>query len=78
MLPVSTKLKLYNEIVLPYLDYCSVVWCECSSQLREKVKRIQNYGMRLILSQPARAPSEGMRHSNGGEECPDWHSFIGV
>ena len=60
VLPVSTKKKLYNAIALPYLDYCSVVWHECSVQLK-KVERIQNYRMRPILSQPARAPSDELR-----------------
>ena len=54
VLPASTKLKLYNAIVLPYLDYCSVVWCECSSQLRErrwKEFRITECGL-FSASQP--------------------------
>ena len=65
VLPASTKLKLYNAVVLPYLDYCSVVWHECTVQLSEKVERIQKSGMRFILSQPARAPSKDMRRALG-------------
>ena len=30
VLPVATKRKVYNALVLPHLDYCSVVWQECS------------------------------------------------
>ena len=45
------------------MDYCSVVWQECSRdlELRQKLERVQNYGMRLILSQPSRTHSEEMR-----------------
>ena len=40
---------------LPYLDYCSVVWQECSQHLRQKLERVQNYGMSCQdLRQPIR------------------------
>ena len=52
ILPVDTKKKMQN-----HLDYCCVVWQECSLELQRKVESIQNYGMRLILSKPARTPS---------------------
>ena len=41
--------------------YCLVVWQECSRELRQKLERVQNYGMRLILSKPPRTHSEEMR-----------------
>ncbi len=63
VLPVSTKIKLYNALVLPHVDYCSVVWQECGKVLQQKVERIQNYGMRLILSRPPRTPSKELRQS---------------
>ena len=61
MLPSTTKKQLYNALVLPHMDYCSVVWQECSRQLRQKLERVQNYGMRLILSQQPRTHCEEMR-----------------
>ena len=61
VLPSTTKKQLYNTLVLPHIDYCSVVWQECSRELRQKLERVQNYGMRLILSQPPRMHSEEMR-----------------
>ena len=55
VLPLTTmQEEIYNAIILPHLDYCSVVWYECAVSLRMKVERVQNYGMRLILSKPAR------------------------
>ena len=61
MLPSTTKKQLYNALVLSHMDYCSVIWQKCSRELRQKLERVQNYGMRLILSQPPRTHSEKMR-----------------
>jgi len=61
VLPVSTKVKLYNALVLPHTDYCSVVWHECGAVQQQQVERIQNYGMRLILAKPPRTPSSELR-----------------
>ena len=60
-LPEATKKNIYNALILPYLDYCCVVWQECSKTLQRSIERIQNYGMRLICSKPPRTPSEELR-----------------
>ena len=51
--------------LLPHLDYCSVVWQECSAVLAKKLERVQNYGMRLILSKSPRTHSEELREELG-------------
>ena len=49
VLPTRTKkYQLYNALVLPHTDICSVVWQECSRELRQKLERVQNYGMGLM------------------------------
>ena len=58
---VSLKSGLFNALIRPYLDYCSVVWQECSKVQQGKLEQIQNYGMRQILSMPPRTPSELLR-----------------
>jgi len=60
VLPPDIKKKIYNAMILPHLDYCSVVWQECMRDLR-KLERVQNYGMHIILAQPSRTPSEELR-----------------
>ena len=60
VLPPETK-KVYNALVLPHLDYCSVVWQECTIELQQKVEQIQNYGMHLILSKTPRTASSDLR-----------------
>ena len=63
VLPVNIKKTLYNALVLPHLDYCCVLWQECKVELQQKLERVQNYGMRLILSKPPRTPSEELRQN---------------
>ena len=65
VLPSALKKKVYNALVLPHLDYCSVVWQECVKELQLKVERIQNYGIRLILSKPPLTPSADLRKALG-------------
>ena len=59
--PTPTQLKIYNALVLPYLDYCCVVWYSCGSVLTQKVEQILNYGMRIITSSSRYIPSETVR-----------------
>ena len=34
VLPASLKKRIYNALVLPHLDYCSVVWQECTKSCK--------------------------------------------
>ena len=58
-LPID--LRLYKALVLPHLDYCSVLWHECGSVVTQKIERIQNYAFRIITSSPSRTPSDDFR-----------------
>ena len=66
VLPSDIKKKVCNALVLPHLDYCSVVWQECTKDLKMKIERVQNYGMHIILSQPPRTPSKRSRDKLNG------------
>ena len=45
----SDTLKLmYQSLVLPYFDYCSLVWRNCNETLKNKVQRLQNRAARVI------------------------------
>ena len=65
LLSSRTKKQIYNALVLPHFDYCSVVWQEWSMELGKKLERVQNYGMRLILSKPPRTHSEELLEELG-------------
>ncbi len=64
-IPINTRKLLFNALVRPHLDYCSVVWHACSSKLTDRVESIQNYGMRVILGKPPRTPSSPLRSQLG-------------
>ena len=39
---------IYNCLVQPYFDYCSVVWDSCGSTLAEKLQKLQNRAARVL------------------------------
>ena len=44
----DTLKLMYQSLVLPYFDYCSLVWANCSQTLKNKVQRLQNRAARVI------------------------------
>ena len=45
---VKTGLQIYHALILPYFDYCSSVWGECSVTLCDKLQKLQNMAARVI------------------------------
>ena len=39
---------MYQSLVLPYFDYCSLVWSNCNQTLKDKIQRLQNRAARII------------------------------
>ena len=37
--PRKTSLDIYNELVMPYFDYCSPLWDTCSKGLQDKLQK---------------------------------------
>ena len=64
-LPINTRKLLFNSLVRPHLDYCSVVWHSCNSTISKRIERIQNYGMRVILGKPPHTSSSPLRDQLG-------------
>ena len=42
--------KVYNSLIQPHFDYCSVVWGNCNKGLSEKLQRLQNRAARILMS----------------------------
>ena len=61
LLQANMRKLLYTSLILPYMDYCSVVWNSWSRTLHN-IERVQNYAMRLILNKPPLTRSEPLRH----------------
>ena len=50
--PFYTLLNIFNGLVKPQFDYCSLVWDCCSTGLAEKLQKLQNRAARILLSAP--------------------------
>ena len=51
--------------IMPYLDYCQVLYNPCSRVLSDQLERIQNYAMRLITGKPPHTSSALLRQRLG-------------
>ena len=49
-MPQSTLLSIYNSLVQPHFDYCSLVWGNCGKTLSNKLQKLQNCAARVITS----------------------------
>ena len=45
----STAVLIYNSLIQPHFDYCSLVWDSFSDQLSDKLQKLQNRAARVIL-----------------------------
>ncbi len=64
-LPCHIRKLLYQAFILPHLDYCSVVWNSCGQGLSDRVERIQNYALRMILRKPPLTSSKLLQQTLG-------------
>ena len=39
---------MYQSLVLPYFDYCSLIWGNCNQTRKGKIQRLQNRAARII------------------------------
>ena len=44
----ETLKTMYYLLVLPFFDYCDVVWGDCSKTLADKLQKLQNRAARII------------------------------
>ena len=59
-LPSQIRRTLYLSLVLPHLEYCSVVWHNCGATLTKRMERVQNYALHITLNKPLRSSTEEM------------------
>ena len=64
-LQMRLRKLLYQSLILPHLDYCAIIWAECSKGDADKIQRLQNRGMRLILGKKWDHPSKDLRTELG-------------
>ena len=47
-IPFETLLCIYNALVRPHFDYCSVVWGNCNKILATKLPKLQNRAAQIL------------------------------
>ena len=58
--PTSNLISVFQSIVEPCLDYCSVVWDNISDQLTDKLQILQNRSARVITGADYRMPTNDL------------------
>ena len=48
LIPITAKLQIYKSAVLPYFNYCSLVWHFCRASDRKKIECINERGLRAV------------------------------
>jgi hypothetical protein len=48
LVPQRTLLSLFNALIQPHFDYCSVVWGHCNKTLSDKLQKLQNRAARIL------------------------------
>ena len=46
---MHTAIKIYKGLIEPHFDYCSAVWDGLTQQLSEKLQKLQNRAIRVII-----------------------------
>ena len=48
-LPLEARKLFYDSYILPYFDYCSIIWGTCSKYVMSDLEKIQKKAARVIL-----------------------------
>ena len=71
-LPKTMLLSVYTIYVLPFLDYCDIIYDEHISVAdRMRLERAQNRAARLITGTPLRTSTDGLRRELGWTSLTD-------
>ena len=49
LLPMKSKLKLYDSLVASHLNYGDVIWSGCNQANKQKLQNVQNFALKSIL-----------------------------
>ena len=64
-IPISSLLNIYQSIVEPYFDYCSIVWNGIGDNLADKLKKLQNRAARVISGADYLTPANEILNKRG-------------
>ena len=57
LLTRRNRILFYNSYILPHLNFCCIIWGNCSSTLEDKLVKIQKRAVRVILDCDFYTPS---------------------
>ena len=72
IVPSETLQNLYNSLVLSYFDYCSPLWDNCGSMLKEK---LQNRAARIMTGANYDVISTDLLHAMSWKNLNDRHKM---
>ena len=64
-LDTKILLRIYKQTILPLIGYGCIVWHECNKSLSDKLERLQNQAMRVILRANRTTCTQYMRNTLG-------------
>ena len=50
-LPLRARKLFYDIYILPYFDFCSIIWGNCPKYLLAELEKLQKRAVRIILNQ---------------------------
>ena len=63
--PIFSLLNIYQSIVEPYFDYCSIVWNDIGDNLADKLQKLQNRAARVINGADYLTPTKAILNKLG-------------
>ena len=73
------RILFYNSYILPYLEFCCIIWGNCSSTLEDKLVKFQKRAARVILDCDFYTPSSELTYKKAmlmyriiNNICPDY------
>lgn len=57
---IKCAIKLFNTIIKPHFEYCSSILFMCNNEMRNRLQKLQNRGMRIILKLGRLTPRQFM------------------
>ena len=65
LLESNTLKTIYNATVLPYFDYCALVWDNCLQTIKNKLEKLHNKAARIITGNSYEIRSDAVRSKLG-------------
>ena len=65
LLPIDTRIQLYNSLILPYLNYCILIWGNAGITVLDRPIKLQKRAIRALTLSPYLAHTVPLfRHCN--------------